>query len=103
VTPYQRSGVIADFPARDGRDVLIRMVLPDGSAVPEGSIVELAESGSRAPVGLDGTVYLEDVTGVQQGEVTWEDQRCVFELRVPEPGETVPDLGNVECLPRDSP
>jgi outer membrane usher protein len=103
VTPYQRSGVIADFPARDGRDVLIRMVLPDGSAVPEGSIVTLSESGSRAPVGLDGTVYLEDVTGVQQGGVTWRDQRCVFELRVPEPGETVPDLGNVECLPRNSP
>ena len=97
VTPYFRSGVLADFPAREGRDVLLRLLLPDGSPAPEGSMVRTDEAGESFPVGLDGQVYLRDVSDGTPLTLRWRDNACTFVLQIGDSGRLVPDLGDVMC------
>ncbi|MGB5621286.1 MAG: fimbria/pilus outer membrane usher protein [Gammaproteobacteria bacterium] len=97
VTPYFRTGVLADFPAREGRDVLLRLLLPDGSPAPEGSVVRAVETDEFFPVGLDGQVYLRDVGDGAALTLSWRDNACGFDLRIQDTDRLVPDLGDVMC------
>lgn len=97
VTPYAGAGILADFPASEGRDLLLRLVMPDGSPAPQGGYVLLEASDVRHPVGLDGAIYLREVTDGDLAQMRWQDQRCGFTVRVPESAALVPRGGDVVC------
>ncbi len=97
VTPYFRSGVLADFPASEGRDVLMRLLLPDGSPAPEGSLIRAEGTGGAFPVGLSGQVYLRDVSDGTALSLEWSDNACGFVLDLGNAQGLVPDLGDVMC------
>lgn len=97
VTPYAGAGVLADFPASEGRDAMLRLLLPDGSTAPQGGYVSLAGSAERFPVGLDGAVYLRGVAGGEQAMLSWSGPDCGFMVRLPAESGPVPNLGEVEC------
>lgn len=97
VTPYAGAGVLADFPASEGRDAILRLLLPDGTPAPQGGYVLLEASEIRHPVGLKGTVYLREVTEGDMAELRWQDQRCGFTVAILDDAAPVPDLGNVTC------
>ncbi|MGB5589480.1 MAG: fimbria/pilus outer membrane usher protein, partial [Gammaproteobacteria bacterium] len=97
VTPYFRSGVLADFPASEGRDILLRLMLPDGSPAPEGGAVRAEGSDAVFPVGLDGQVYLRNVSDGTSLTLDWRDNTCGFVLDIAGHQGPVPDLGNVIC------
>jgi outer membrane usher protein len=100
VTPYFQSGVLADFPAREGRDVLLRLRLPDGSPAPEGGLVRAQGMDDVFPVGLDGQVYLRDVSHGTPLWLEWRDNRCGLTLDLDGAEGLVPDLGEVPCVGR---
>jgi outer membrane usher protein len=97
VTPYAGAGALADFPAGEGHDVMLRLLLPEGSPAPEGASVSLRGSETRFPVGLDGAVYLRGVSDGDRGVLQWEDRRCGFQLVIGGHEGLVPELGDVAC------
>ena len=71
--------MVADFPAAESRDVMLRLLLPDGSPAPQGGFVVLDGSDERFPVGLEGSVYLRGV-----------DERQPARSRICRQSETLP-------------
>jgi outer membrane usher protein len=97
VAPYAGAGVTVDFKVRDGNDVMLRMLIPNGSPAPQGAVVVMDGQDRRFPVGIDGAVYLQDVATGTSGVLVWQDTRCGFTIHLPEDGRPVPDLGDVMC------
>jgi len=97
VTPYAGAGVLADFPASESRDVMLRLLLPDGSAASQGGYVTLEGADERFPVGLAGSVYLRGVSDHQRALLHWQGRACRFMVRMPAGSGPVPDLGDVGC------
>jgi outer membrane usher protein FimD/PapC len=101
IAPYYRSGAVASFGIEASASAIMRAVLPDGSAVPEGARAHVVDDASRSsPVGMDGRLYLEGVRGGARVLVTYGAQKsCTFTLPVVPVDEGVPDLGNLVCRP----
>jgi outer membrane usher protein len=97
VTPYAGAGTLAEFPASEGRDVFLRLLLPDGEPARQGGYVRVDGNDLRYPVGLDGAVYLRDVEDSVHAVLHWGDQRCGFALDLAGVVGLVPDLGDVVC------
>jgi outer membrane usher protein len=95
VTPAWRSGPIVRFPVERAMAATLRLVQADGAPVPAGAnIVTRAE---RAPVALDGLVYLTAAAGRQDAVAEWSGHRCRFEFDRPDDGDPLPDLGTIVC------
>jgi len=103
VTPYAGAGALADFPAGEGHDVMLRLLLPEGSPAPEGATVSLGARGTRFPVGLDGAVYLRGVSDGDRGVLHWEDRRCGFRVGLAGHEGLVPELGDIGCRYEEGP
>jgi outer membrane usher protein len=97
VTPYAGAGALADFPVSEGKDALLRLLLPDGNPAVQGAYVILNEQGLRYPVGIDGAVYLRDVEDGDRAVMHYRDQRCGFTVELDGRDGPVPDLGDVIC------
>lgn len=95
--PYFRSGLVVSFPVRPARGALLRLILEDGKTPPPGAQARLEDRAERFPVGLDGKVYLTGLAPTNRGRAEWNGRRCVFELRVPETSDPLPELGTVLC------
>jgi outer membrane usher protein len=102
VVPYARSGLVVQFPVRRVQAATLRLVLPDGSFVPAGAVVqmdkELRDGKPRSfPVGSDGEVYLSNLTGRHQLSVRWAARSCLAEVAYLPGIDPLPDLGTVRC------
>ena len=97
VAPYFRAGAIVNFPANESFDVRLRLLLPDGSPVPEGASVRMDDRRDVFPVGLDGAVYLIGAGDSTSATVSWGDNSCGLEIDVPETDSPVPNLGDIQC------
>ena len=97
VTPAYRSGVVIDFPVATPSFGMLRAVLPNGEAVPEGATVRFSGNDEPSIVGMDGAVYLSGPAG--EGEVTidWSSDSCSFSVELPGPGVQLPRLGEFVC------
>jgi len=102
VAPYFGAGVIVDFPASEGNDVMLRLLTPDGAAAPQGAVIVMDGQDRRFPVGIDGAAYLQDVATSDAGSLVWQDQRCTFTIALPDDGGLVPNLGDVTCSYQDA-
>lgn len=97
VTPYAGAGALTDFPVSEGRDALLRLLLPDGQPAVQGGYVIVNEQGLRHPVGIDGAVYLREIEDGDRAVMRFRDQRCAFTVRLDGHDGPVPDLGDVVC------
>jgi outer membrane usher protein len=97
VAPYFGAGVAVDFPVREGNDVMLRLLTPDGASAPQGGVILIAGRERPFPVGIDGAAYLQDVTDGEAAALVWQDRRCEFTIELPALGGVVPDLGEVTC------
>ncbi|UCC14122.1 MAG: fimbrial biogenesis outer membrane usher protein [Gammaproteobacteria bacterium] len=97
VTPYAGAGLLADFPASESTDVMLRLLLPDGAVASQGGYVTLEGSEERFPVGLEGSVYLRGVSDRQQALLHWQGHGCRFMVIIPAESGPVPDLGDIGC------
>ncbi len=97
VRPVNGAGVLVDFGVRKIQSALVRLVRPDGKAVPRGAMARVS-GRAEVPVGRDGRTYL---TGLdRQNEVSVElpgGQTCkaVFDF-VAVSGQ-IPTIGPVPC------
>jgi outer membrane usher protein len=97
VTPAYRSGPVVRFPVSRASAATLRLVQPDGTAVPAGAVVHTASE--RVPVALDGLVYLTTAAGRQEARAEWPGHRCAFAFERPGNGDPQPDLGTIVCTP----
>jgi outer membrane usher protein len=95
VTPAWRSGPVVRFPVVRASAATLRLVLPDGTPVPAGA--QVVTRNERAPVAMDGLVYLTAAAGRQVASAEWPGHRCTFAFERPERGDPQPDLGTVTC------
>ena len=91
------AGLAPRDPAAESRDVMLRLLLPDGSPAPQGGFVALDGSEERFPVGLEGSVYLRGIDETQPARLHWQEKVCRFTVRLPPGGGPVPNLGDVGC------
>jgi outer membrane usher protein len=95
--PYARSGVVVDFAVKPSRGALVRIVEPDGTAVPAGAQVRIDGQETASPVALDGDAYLTGLSSRNRARVTWTDRACAFEFEFPQTAEPQPRLGPFVC------
>ena len=96
VTPAWRSGPVVRFPIVRATAATLRLVQPDGAAVPAGATVRTPRE--QASVALAGLVYLTDAEGRQQATAEWSGRRCSFEFERPADAGPQPDLGSILCI-----
>ncbi len=97
VSPYYRSGTIADFGIRIAVNVLLRVLDEQGVPISEGARARIPSGPSASPVGLDGRLYLENVEPGMPVEIVEGDGSCSFELPDFDDTQLLPDLGDVHC------
>ncbi len=100
VSPYYRAGTIADFGIRIDTNVLLRVLGDDGTPITEGARARVAAGVSASPIGLDGRLYLENVTSGIRIEIDHAGGTCAFELPEFDETQLLPDLGDVLCRDR---
>lgn len=79
------------------RPALLVLNLPDGQSVPAGAVVTVRATGETASVGLRGEVYLQDLAGSGEVDVTLKDSSCRLQIRRPITGDPQPRLGPYPC------
>lgn len=97
VTPYLRSGVMAEFPVRAAKGGVVTIVLEDGTHLPAGAVVRLVGKPEEFPVAYRGEAYLTGLTKVNELQVTWKEQECHIRVEVPLGAGLLPDLGTFVC------
>ncbi|MDH3505922.1 MAG: fimbria/pilus outer membrane usher protein [Gammaproteobacteria bacterium] len=97
VSPYYRSGTIADFGIHVDTNVLLRVLDENGAPITEGARARSASRSSTSPVGLDGRLYLENVEPGILVEIVQADYVCSLELPEFDEHQLLPDLGDVYC------
>jgi outer membrane usher protein len=96
VAPYFRSGAIVDFAARRLANALVEVRLPDGTALPAGSLVQREGGKSSYPVGDGGLVFIDDFVGAAPYVAQWSGGRCRFVVDAPQ-ADVMPRYGPVVC------
>ncbi|NNC64111.1 MAG: fimbrial biogenesis outer membrane usher protein, partial [Gammaproteobacteria bacterium] len=97
VSPYYRSGTIADFGIRIDTNVLLRVLDEGGHPISEGARARVASQPAASPVGLDGRLYLDSAEPGMLVEIVHAAGTCSFELPEFDKNELLPDLGDVRC------
>jgi len=102
VSPPLRSGSRIPFDVKRFQAVTGRLhIRRDGEQKPAEFLeirLEAAGKPVAFPTGRGGEFYAEDLRpGVYAASVEDRGRRCLFELRVPETGEGITDLGVVTC------
>ncbi|NTV94803.1 MAG: fimbrial biogenesis outer membrane usher protein [Thiobacillus sp.] len=97
LTPALRSGVVAAFPVRRGRNARLRLVDDNGRALPSGVSVRVEGDAREFPVGFDGQVFLTGLAGPARLSAEWPGHRCTAELAPGDAVDPLPDLGTLIC------
>lgn len=97
LTPYLRSGVMAEFPVRPSKGGVITLVLEDGSYLPAGAVVRIVAKPDEFPVAYRGEAYLTGLAEVNELQVTWKDQECHIRMEAPPEAGPLPNLGTFVC------
>ncbi len=102
VRPHFRSGVFVTQEIPYVTDMLVQVVLSDGSKqlpLPYAAEVALDDNSELFPVGDDGYIYLVGVVETSVIRVTYKNQSCTIKVPFPdelEPDE-IPELGPFAC------
>lgn len=97
VRPYNRSGVVVKFTAKQSHGAMMTVLQADGTPLPAGAKVRVADGREEFAVAPGGITY---VTGLGKNtplQATWGEQSCAFTVSLPETDDPQPDLGEVQC------
>lgn len=97
VTPAINAGTVANFYLQQGKNAVIHLYLPDGSAVPAGAKVRINQQQRTYPVASNGRTYLEQLPSEAILQVNWQNKQCHALLTLPKTAEQIPDLGIIYC------
>ena len=97
VAPAYRNGLVIDFPVSTPSFAMVKAVLADGSAVPEGSTVQITGKDESTIVGRDGAIFLSAPEGETHIDVYWRSSGCEFEIEMPKATQALPHLGEITC------
>lgn len=98
VRPYDRSGIAIRFDAELSRSAILRIWLPDGSAVPAGSAVSVNGGSDSFVVAPGGETFLTGLGRRNLVQVTFDGGDCAFAFDFPSDQEDPqPDLGDFTC------
>lgn len=78
--PYARSGVFVDLPIRRSNQAFIQIMQEDKTPVPLGARVKLLGQDAEYMVGKRGEAYLINLAQSNHVTVTWDDQKCEFDM-----------------------
>jgi len=98
--PWARAGVIANFPIRRTRSVLVVLRTPEGRAPPIGASVTVSPGGEQTRVADRGEVWLTDVADDNQLSVRWDHTSCQASLMVAPKTPPGAKLGPITCAAR---
>ena len=92
--------MVVQFDVLEARDAIVQVVLPDGSPVRQGAVVQVWGQTEWSPVGTDGRAYLHGLEQPSQVTVRWNGSICDFIVPIPEGTDVIPNLGTFVCEPR---
>jgi outer membrane usher protein len=95
--PRYRSGVLLVPAVRRVRSVTATVVLENGAPLPAGSLAHAERAGPDFPAGVNGVLFLSDVTTGETLTVNLAGGPCRFTLQLPGGDDPLPDLGVVVC------
>lgn len=95
--PFARAGATLRFAVRRERGALLRVRLPDGSALPAGAQVRV-EGGIETYVAVTGgEVYVPNLAGAARLTASWGAGQCGFIVMVPSGDDPQPRIDNIIC------
>jgi outer membrane usher protein len=97
VTPYLRSGALADFPVAPSRGGTVTIRLADGAYVPPGAVVRIVGRAEEYPVAYRGEAYLTGLAETNDLLVSWNGQECRLRVGWPKDAGPLPNLGTFVC------
>jgi outer membrane usher protein len=97
VSPYQRSGVMVDFEARQAHGAIVKILLADGTALPAGAAVRIRGSDESFVSAPGGEAYLTGLADRNSVEAEWGSRRCRFVLPFAHSEDPQPRLGPFTC------
>jgi len=97
--PFFRSGVVVNFGVRVAQDVILRVILPDGTPIPEGAVASMPDEGGDFPVGLDGLLYLQGIDSAMLIGIRWGGTTCDVDVPMTQGDAIIPNLGDIVCEP----
>lgn len=98
VRPQDRSGVVVKFPIHASQGALLRVVGPDGAAIPVGSTAALKGTREQETFGYDGETFLRGLSSRNVITVTRPDGttcQAAFDYHVRR--GTIPRIGPITC------
>jgi len=97
ITPYLRSGVDVTFPIKHSRSATLTIRLDDGTALPVGATVRVADNGEQHVVGYDGEVYVVGLAPRNRLRANWRKQECDIDVPFSPTKDPLPHLGSFVC------
>ncbi|MGI9257264.1 MAG: fimbria/pilus outer membrane usher protein [Gammaproteobacteria bacterium] len=97
VAPAYRNGLVIDFPVSTPSFAMVSAVLADGTAIPEGSTVQIFGKDESTIVGRDGAIFLAAPEGETRVNVYWRSSECEFDIEMPAATQALPHLGEITC------
>jgi outer membrane usher protein len=95
--PFARSGSYIEFPVSRSRNVLLVLLLADGSPVPAGARVSLGPGLQEFPVARRGEVYLTGIADVNHLSAHWSGGSCSATWRADATDPKVQSSASVTC------
>jgi outer membrane usher protein len=97
IRPYARTGNIVRFDVKVLRGALLRLVLPDGAALPTGAEVSLGGAPDHYLVVSDGEVYIPAIGPKSVLTAQWQGHRCTLDVELPHSNDPQPFLDHLVC------
>jgi len=97
LVPRYRGATVGRLAVEEAHGASVRMVLPDGSAIPPGATISVDGHPDSAFSGYDGEVFVADARSGSKLEVTSKGLHCVATLGDIPVGVELPNLGRTVC------
>jgi outer membrane usher protein len=98
--PYYRSGTLVRFPVSHPHGALITLLLAGGRVLPAGALVRIVGQEAQFPSGLEGQVYVTDLSLPAVLQARWPGGTCAVAIpksaRFPD-DDPLPRLGPYVC------
>ena len=99
VAPYRNSGILVPFDVKESLNATFALKQVSGDFVPEGSSIVVEGQTQEYIVGMNGQVFLTDLTKANKITVAWPGHQCKMDIAVTTYSEKnpIPDLGTLVC------
>jgi outer membrane usher protein len=87
-----------DFGVRPSNGALIKILVPDGTALPAGSTVRLEGQQKDFVSAPGGEVYLTGLRAENVVTAYWSGKLCKISLHFKDGADPMPNLGDFKCV-----